>query len=51
MIKHKKGNLIDLSKQGKYDIILHGLNCHCKMSDGIALQIAKEFPIVEQSYL
>ena len=51
MIKFKKGNLIHLAKQGKYDIILHGLNCHCKMSDGIALQIAKEFPIVEQADL
>ncbi len=30
------------------DVILHGVNCHCKMSDGLALQIAKAFPIFEQ---
>lgn len=51
MIKFKEGDLIQLIKTGKYDVALHGVNCHCKMSDGVALQIAKAFPIVEQADL
>lgn len=51
MIKFKKGDLISLAQQGKYDIILHGVNCHCKMSDGIALQLAKAFPEIENADL
>lgn len=51
MIKFKEGDLIQLIKTGKYDVALHGVNCHCKMSDGVALQIAKVFPSVEQADL
>lgn len=51
MIKFKKGNIISLMKEGKYDVFLHGLNCHCRMSDGLALEIAKNFPLVEEADL
>lgn len=38
-------------KEGKYNVFLHGLNYHCRMSDSLALEIAKHFPIVEQADL
>lgn len=38
------GNLITLAKQGVFDVIVHGCNCHHTMGAGIALQIRKEFP-------
>lgn len=44
MIIYKKGNLLDMASEGKFDIILHGANCFCKMDDGIALQFALAFP-------
>lgn len=38
-----EGDLIDLAKQGKFDVIAHGCNCHCTMGAGIAPQMAKAF--------
>lgn len=46
MIVYKKGNLFDFIYEGRYDIILQGCNCFCKMDDGIALQFAEHFPEV-----
>lgn len=46
MIKYKKGNIFDLIYDNKYDIVLHGCNCFCKMDDGINLQFAQNFPEV-----
>lgn len=46
MIVYKKGNLFDFIYEGKYDIVLQGCNCFCKMDDGIALQFAQNFPEV-----
>ncbi|MDO8728396.1 MAG: macro domain-containing protein [bacterium] len=39
-----KGNLIELAKQGRFDVIVHGCNCMCTMDAGIAKQIKNEFP-------
>ena len=39
-----KGDLIKLAKEGKFDLIVHGCNCFCKMGAGIALGIKNEFP-------
>ena len=39
-----KGNLLEMAKNGKFDIIVHGCNCHCTMGAGIAKQIAEQFP-------
>lgn len=39
-----KGNLIELAKEGDFDVIVHGCNCFCKMGAGIALQIKNNFP-------
>ena len=38
-----QGDLIELAKQGKFDVIAHGCNCHCTMGAGIAPQMAKAF--------
>lgn len=51
MIKYKKGDLVVLSQEGKYDVVLHGINCHCYMSDGIALQLANIFPAIKKADL
>lgn len=37
------GDLIVLAKEGKFDVIAHGCNCHSTMGAGIAPQMAKAF--------
>jgi O-acetyl-ADP-ribose deacetylase (regulator of RNase III) len=37
------GDLIKLTRQGLFDVIVHGCNCFGIMGAGVALQIAKEF--------
>jgi O-acetyl-ADP-ribose deacetylase (regulator of RNase III) len=39
------GDLIELAKQGKFDVIAHGVNCFCTMGAGIAPQMAKAFGV------
>lgn len=39
-----KGDLIQLAKQGKFDVIVHGCNCQNTMGSGIAKQIKDAFP-------
>lgn len=39
-----KGDLIELAKKGKFDVIAHGCNCYKTMGAGIAYQISKHFP-------
>lgn len=46
MIVYKKGNIFDFIYEGRYDVVLQGCNCFCKMDDGIALQFAQHFPEV-----
>lgn len=43
-MKYKQGDLIDLFKQGKFDIIVHQCNSVGVMGAGIAKVLAKEFP-------
>lgn len=43
-MKEINGDLIRLSKQGKFDVIVHGSNCFCTFGKGIALQVRREFP-------
>jgi len=45
MLKHTKGNLIDLAEQGAFDIIVQGCNCYCTMGSGIAKEIRERYPI------
>ena len=37
------GDLIELGKEGKFDVIVHGCNCWCRMKRGLAPQMADAF--------
>ena len=39
-----KGDLIQLAKNGEFDVIIHGCNCFCTMGAGIAKTIKDIFP-------
>lgn len=39
-----KGDLLKLADEGNFDAIVHGCNCFCKMSAGIAKQIKEKYP-------
>jgi O-acetyl-ADP-ribose deacetylase (regulator of RNase III) len=43
MLKHTKGNLLDLALEGKFNIIIHGCNCFNTMGSGIAREIRERF--------
>ena len=43
MVNYIDGDLIELSKQGNFDVIAHGCNCRSQMGAGIAPQMAKAF--------
>jgi O-acetyl-ADP-ribose deacetylase (regulator of RNase III) len=43
-MKYLDGNLLDLAEQGKYDLIVHGANCHNTFGAGIAFQIKNRYP-------
>jgi O-acetyl-ADP-ribose deacetylase (regulator of RNase III) len=45
MLKHTKGNLIDLAESGEFDIIVHGCNCRNTMGSGIAKEIRERYPV------
>jgi len=49
MIHYKKGDLLELAKEGKFQYIIHGCNCFNTMGAGIAAQIAKKFPSAERT--
>ena len=44
-------NLIELAKDGKFDVIIHGCNCFNVMGAGIAKQIKTSFPEAYQADL
>lgn len=44
MLKHTKGNLLDLAEQGEFNIIIQGCNCHNTMGSGIAKEIRERYP-------
>jgi len=39
-----QGDLLDLARQGEFDVIVHGCNCFNTMGSGIAAQIRKQYP-------
>lgn len=43
-MKIVEGDLIEMGKNGDFDVIVHGCNCFCCFGAGIADTIAKEFP-------
>ena len=46
MLKHTKGNLLDLAEAGAFDIIVQGCNCFNTMGGGIAREIRERYPVV-----
>jgi O-acetyl-ADP-ribose deacetylase (regulator of RNase III) len=44
MLKHTKGNLIDLAEQGEFDVVVHGANCQNVFGSGIAKEIRERYP-------
>lgn len=49
MLKHAKGNLIDMAEQGHFDMIVHGCNCQNTMGSGIAKEIRARYPKVYEA--
>lgn len=45
-MKKIKGDLIELTKQGQFDVIVQGCNCFNTMGSGIAAQLRKNWPKV-----
>ena len=43
-MKTIKGDLVELAKNGEFDVIVHGCNCFCNMGAGIAKTIKQNFP-------
>ncbi len=39
-----QGDLIKLAQDKEFDVIIHGCNCQCEMSAGIARAIRNTFP-------
>lgn len=46
MLKHTKGNLLDLAEAGLFDIVVQGCNCFNTMGGGIAREIRERYPLV-----
>ena len=46
MLKHTKGNLLDLAEAGDFDIVVQGCNCFNTMGGGIAREIRERYPHV-----
>lgn len=44
MLKHRKGNLLDLAEAGEFDVVVHGCNCFNTMGGGIAREIRNRWP-------
>jgi O-acetyl-ADP-ribose deacetylase (regulator of RNase III) len=45
MLKHTKGNLLDLAEAGEFDVVVQGCNCFNTMGGGIAREIRERFPM------
>jgi hypothetical protein len=45
MLKHTKGNLLDLAEAGLFDVVVQGCNCFNTMGGGIAREIRERFPM------
>ena len=43
-MKEVTGDLLQLAREGKFDVIIHGCNCYCTMGGGIAKVIKAQFP-------
>ena len=50
MIKHVEGSVLDTRKLPANSVILHQVNCLGKANQGVAMQIARDFPGWFQDY-
>jgi O-acetyl-ADP-ribose deacetylase (regulator of RNase III) len=48
MLKHTRGNLLDLAEAGEFDVIVQGCNCFNTMGGGIAREIRERYPYAAQ---
>lgn len=48
MLKHAKGNLLDMAEEGNFDVIVQGCNCFNTMGGGIAKEIRERYPMCAQ---
>jgi O-acetyl-ADP-ribose deacetylase (regulator of RNase III) len=48
MLKHAKGNLLDLAEAGEFDVVVQGCNCFNTMGGGIAREIRERYPHVAE---
>lgn len=48
MLKHTKGNLLDLAETGDFDVVVQGCNCFNAMGGGIAKEIRERYPHVSE---
>lgn len=46
-----KGDLLQLAADGRFDVIVHGCNCQCRMRRGIALSVSERFPAARDADL
>jgi O-acetyl-ADP-ribose deacetylase (regulator of RNase III) len=46
MLKHTKGNLLNLAEAGEFDIVVQGCNCFNTMGGGIAREVRERYPEV-----
>lgn len=44
-----RGDLIQLAREGVFDVVVHGCNCQCVMGAGIAKAIRAAFPAAWQA--
>jgi O-acetyl-ADP-ribose deacetylase (regulator of RNase III) len=43
-VKIVRGDLLEMASTGRFDVIVHGCNCQCRMGRGIAAAIRERFP-------
>ena len=48
MLKHTKGNLLDMAEAGDFDIVVQGCNCFNTMGGGIAREIRERYPMAAE---
>lgn len=48
MLKHAKGNLLDLAEAGNFDVVVQGCNCFNTMGGGIAREIRERYPHIAE---
>ena len=48
MLKHAKGNVLDMGENGDFEVVIQGCNCFNAMGGGIAREIRERYPYVAE---